>query len=157
MPSQMAIEILGRSGKQGDKQSLDWLCPRSRTINWALPPDVRRGCAAPSAIRDYGLCPRFGLWPLKMRAKPEPGAQPRSFLFTTTAGQNPASHRAAEPLQVSQKRLFGQSLFDLIFFGRLLVEVRQSASDPLRSRSKTSTAMNTDRGATTDYLVVGGR
>ena len=52
-----------------------------------------------------------GLWavppvrPLasEMRAKPEPGAQPRSFLLTTTAGQSPASHRAAEPHQVSQK------------------------------------------------------
>jgi hypothetical protein len=38
-----------------------------------------RLCRAVSNLRDYGLCPGFGLWPLKMRAKPEPGAQ-RPFL-----------------------------------------------------------------------------
>src|SRR5262249_46844820 len=30
----------------------------------AMPPDVRRGAAPPSALSiSLGLCPRFGLWP----------------------------------------------------------------------------------------------
>ena len=59
-----------------------------RTINFALPPDVRRGCAAPSAIFRIMGC---------------------AFLFTTTARQSPASHRAAEPLQVRQKHFSGKA------------------------------------------------
>jgi hypothetical protein len=85
-----------------------------RTINFGSAAGCEaRLCRAVSNLRDYGLCPRFGLWPLKMRAKPEPGAQPRSFLFTTTAGQSPASHRAAEPLQVSQKHCSGKAILTI--------------------------------------------
>jgi hypothetical protein len=37
-----------------------------------LPPDMRRLCRAVRNLLDYGLSPWFGLWPLKVRAKPDP-------------------------------------------------------------------------------------
>jgi len=42
----------------------------------ALPPDVRRGFASPLEFTEVGLSPWFGLWPISIWAKPEPGAQP---------------------------------------------------------------------------------
>jgi hypothetical protein len=43
----------------------------------ASPPDVRRGSALPVPLKTgLGLGPWFGLWPITVRAEPEPGAQP---------------------------------------------------------------------------------
>lgn len=43
----------------------------------ASPPDVgRRRCPALGVLFTFGLCPSCGLWPNKLRAKPEPGPSP---------------------------------------------------------------------------------
>ena len=45
-----------------------------------------------------GLGPCYGLWPMSIRAKPEPGAQP-VIIRWPPARQSLAAHPAAEPLQ----------------------------------------------------------
>jgi len=82
-----------------------------RTINFGSAARCEaRLCRAVSNLRDFWAVPPVR--PLASekagKARP-PGAQPRSFLFTTTAGLSPASHRAAEPLQVSQKHFSGKA------------------------------------------------
>jgi len=46
--------------------------------------------------KKIGLCPSYGLWPMNIGAKPEPGAKPQLECFPT-ARHSLASHPAAEP------------------------------------------------------------
>jgi len=64
-----------------DRVPRSWRCLReewfldlggvcSKSGSSALPPDVRRGSASPSATRENGLCPSSGLRPINAWAKP---------------------------------------------------------------------------------------
>jgi hypothetical protein len=69
-----------------------------RTFATASPPDVRRGSAPPFSLQlENGLCPWSGLCP-KLLAKGRTRGQAPGFLQSRTAGQSPASHPAAEPM-----------------------------------------------------------
>jgi hypothetical protein len=67
-----------------------------------------RLCRAVSNLRDYGLCPSFRLWPVKMRAKPEPRHSP--FLFSyCDGGAEPRLTSGGRAASSESKALFGQS------------------------------------------------
>ena len=66
-----------------------------RTLETATPPDVRRGSAPPlTHKKTLGLCPSFGHRP-NQGLSPNQGHSPSLVVVTLTAGRSPASHQAA--------------------------------------------------------------
>jgi CHAT domain-containing protein/Tfp pilus assembly protein PilF len=98
----------------------------------ALPPDVRRGLAAPSdQIKALGYALRFE------RAKPEPRAQP-NIKQSNAARRSHASHPAAKP-QNSRRYTLNAKLAATLLLVAFTLSGAQTQSDPARTLTTAET------------------